>query len=150
MQIGSFCSIASGVIILLGGEHRADWITTFPFSILWDGARGVKGHPKSKGDVIIGNDVWIGLEAVIMSGVKIGDGAVVGARSVVTRDVPPYSVAAGNPARVIMKRFDDETIERLLRIKWWTWDEKRIEKALPYLLSHDVNAFLKAVEDSKI
>ena len=98
----------------------------------------------------MGNDVWIGMEAMIMSGVTIGDGAVIGARAVVTKDVPPYTVVVGSPAVAIKKRFDDETIERLLAIKWWDWDDSRIEKALPMLLNNDIKAFFEAAEKQRI
>lgn len=150
LRIGAFCSISDGVLIFLGGEHRTDWVTTYPFNSLWEAGKGIKGHPKTKGDVIIGNDVWIAAEAVIMSGVKIGDGAVIGARAVVTKDVPPYAIAAGNPAVVVRKRFDDEIIQRLLSVQWWEWEESRIEKALPLLLNTDVSAFLDAAERQEI
>jgi acetyltransferase-like isoleucine patch superfamily enzyme len=146
LKIGAFCSISARVQIFLGGEHRAEWVTTYPFSWIWKSARGIQGHPKTKGDVIIGNDVWIGIEALILSGVKISDGAIIGARSVVTKDVPPYAIVAGNPARVIKNRFDDETINRLLKLQWWNWDDSKIEKYLPFLLRDDVGAFLRAAE----
>ena len=146
LEIGAFCSIAEGVKIFLGGEHRIEWATTFPFSVLWESARHIKGHPKTKGDVIIGNDVWLGADSVILSGVTIGDGAVVGARSVVTNDIPPYAIVAGNPARMVKKRFDDHTIGRLLGVRWWEWEDSRIEKALPLLLNADIGLFLEFAE----
>jgi len=146
LEIGAFCSIASGVQIFLGGEHRTDWVTTYPFSKLWKAGQQIKGHPTTKGNVIIGNDVWIGTEAVIMSGVHIGDGAVIGARSVVTKDVPPYSIAAGNPTRIVKKRFDNVVISRLLELKWWNWDDVKIEKYLPMLLNDRIDVFLEAAE----
>lgn len=145
LRVGAFTSIASGVQILLGGEHRADWVTTFPF-VFWEGGENILGHPKTKGDVLIGNDVWIGTEAIILSGVIIGDGAVVGARSVVTKNVPPYAIVAGNPSRVIRKRFDDEIIQRLLQVKWWFWDNAKIKKAIPLLLSDKITEFLDFAE----
>lgn len=148
LRIGAFCSIAEGVKIFLGGEHRVDWVTTFPFSVLWKSGFGIHGHPKTKGDVIIGNDVWIGADCVIMSGVAIGDGAVLGARTVVTRDIPPYVIATGNPVRVVKKRFDDLTIDRLLDLKWWEWEDERIEKALPLLLSSDIKLFLEFAQEN--
>lgn len=150
LRIGSFCSIAADVRIFLGGEHRTDWVTTYPFTFLWNAADHIKGHPRTKGDVNVGNDVWIGREAVILSGVSIGDGAVVGARSVVTKNVSPYAVVAGNPARFVKKRFDDETISRLLRIKWWNWEDEEIEKSLPVLLSDNIEAFLDYAEKVNI
>jgi acetyltransferase-like isoleucine patch superfamily enzyme len=146
LTMGAFCSVASGVQILLGGEHRPDWVTTYPFSVLWQKAKHLLGHPSSKGDVVIGNDVWIGAEAMILSGVTIGDGAVIGARSVVTKDVPPYAIVGGNPARVIRMRFDEATISRLQNLKWWTWDDAKIERFLPLLLSDKVDAFLREAE----
>lgn len=150
LQIGSFCSIAVGVKIFLGGEHRADWVTTYPFSVLWKSAFSFSGHPKSKGDVIIGNDVWIGTEAVIMSGVTIGDGAVIAARAVVAKDVPPYAIAVGNPAKIIKKRFNDDAINRLLSVKWWNWDNNKIEQNLSLLLSSDIEIFLAKVESANV
>lgn len=142
LKIGRYCSIAGGVTIFLGGEHRLDWITTYPFSALTSEGKSIEGHPQTKGDVIIGNDVWIGQEAFILSGVVIGDGAVIGARSVVTNDIPPYSVVAGNPARVIRERFPELVIKDLLRIAWWNWPEDRIRQAIPDLLSADIESFV--------
>ncbi len=150
LKLGAFCSIADGVKIFLGGEHRTDWVTTYPFSVLWKSARQQNGHPRSKGDVIIGNDVWIGEEAIILSGVRIGDGAVVGARAVVSKDIPPYAVVVGNPARVIKRRFEDEIVAQLLSIQWWLWDDERIEKAIPFLLDDNIEAFLTAATANEI
>jgi acetyltransferase-like isoleucine patch superfamily enzyme len=150
LSVGSFCSFAGGVQIFLGGEHRVDWVTTYPFSVRWKSAESISGHPRTKGNVTIGSDVWIGMEAVILSGVSIGDGAVIGMRAVVTKDVPPYAIAAGNPARVVKMRFDDKTIDRLLKIRWWEWDDGRIDRAVPHLLSTDVEAFLRAAEKGEI
>jgi acetyltransferase-like isoleucine patch superfamily enzyme len=142
LRIGGFCSLANGVQIFLGGNHRTDWVTTFPFPVFWAAARDVEGHPTTKGDVEIGNDVWIGAEAMILSGVRIGDGAVIGAGSVVAADVPPYAIAAGNPARTVRFRFDPETIAQLVQVRWWDWDEERIARALPLMLNHDISKFL--------
>ena len=146
LKIGSFTSIASGVQIFLGGEHRTDWVTTFPFNVLWDEGSEITGHPRTKGNVLIGNDVWIATEAIIMSGVTIGDGAVIGARAVVTKNVPPYAIVAGNPAVVLKKRFDDKTIQKLLNVKWWNWSDSKIKEALPLLLSNKIDEFLKFAE----
>lgn len=146
LRIGKFCSIAEGVLIFLGGEHRVDWVTTYPFSVLWPEGKGFSGHPRSKGDVSIGNDVWIGHGAVILSGVTIGSGAVIGACSVVSSNVGPYEIVAGNPARHIRFRFSDATIQRLCQLAWWDWPESRVEAALPLLLSGDVAEFFSAVD----
>ncbi len=144
LRIGSFCSIAPGVRIFLGGDHRIDWVTTYPFSELWEQAKQFSGHPASKGDVVIGNDVWIGNEALILSGVTIGDGAVIGARAVVTKDVPPYAIVAGNPAKLIRMRFDEATVAALLEVGWWDWNDAEIERSLPLLLNDDIQAFLRS------
>jgi len=150
LRIGAYCSIAPQTQIFLGGEHRTDWVTTYPFSALWEAGKCIKGHPRNKGDVTVGNDVWIGREAVIMSGVNIGDGAVIGARAMVTRDVPPYAIVGGNPACIVRMRFDEEIIQRLLNIRWWHWDDERIEMALPMLLDDKIEAFLEAAEKKLI
>lgn len=147
LKIGAFCSIASGVKIFLGGEHRTDWVSTFPFSVLWKDVAGhIPGHPMSRGDVVVGNDVWIGTEAIILSGVHIGNGAVIGARAVVTRDVPPYAVVSGNPAQIVRTRFSPEIVARLEAVAWWNWDDERIKQHLPKLLSGELEQFLQAAE----
>jgi chloramphenicol O-acetyltransferase type B len=142
LKIGAFCSIATGVKILLGGEHRVDWVTTYPFNTLWEKGRGIRGHPKTRGDVVIGNDVWIGMDALVTSGVSIGDGAVIAARSMVTKDIEPYAIYAGNPARLIRMRFKEEIIHSLLEIKWWNKSDDQIEQLLPMLLNEDIDAFI--------
>ncbi len=149
VKVGRFCSIGPEVKIMLGGEHRIDWVTTFPFTALWpDVAGGISGHPKTKGDVIIGNDVWIGYGAFIFSGVTIGDGAVVGAQAVVTKNVPPYAIVGGNPARIIRYRFDEEVIRKLLAIAWWNWPEKAIREVVPLLVSSDIRTFIHYCEST--
>lgn len=137
VTIGAFCSIAAGVTIFAGGDHALDIISTFPLTQLFEGR---ETHNRGKGAVRIGNDVWVGMGATIMSGVTVGDGAVIAARSVVTRDVAPYAVVAGNPAREVKKRFTDEEIAILLELAWWTWPDERIQKALKVLTSGDVSA----------
>ena len=144
LEIGSFCSIADTAVIMLGGEHRTDWVTTYPFSHFYPEARRFKGHPHTKGDVVIGHDVWIGYEALILSGVHVGDGAVVAARSVVTRSVEPYSIVAGNPARHVKFRFDERAVKALEAIAWWDWPTAKIEEAWPLLLADDIEAFIAA------
>lgn len=145
LYIGSFCSISRGLTVLLGGDHRTEWITTYPFGHIHRGTFGLfggEGHPMTRGDVIIGNDVWIGSDVTIMSGVRIGDGAVVGANSHVVKDVHPYCVVGGNPAKVIRKRFSDAQISDLLDLAWWTWPEAKIEEASPLLCSDSIEDFL--------
>lgn len=142
LKVGCFCSIASGVTIFLGGNHRTDWITTYPFSALRASAKQIKGHPSSRGDVIIGHDVWIGSGAVILSGVCIGNGAVIGASAVVTHNVPPYSIVVGNPAKIVRMRFKEEEISILQSLEWWRWDDAKIDAAIPFLLNGDVSALL--------
>ncbi|MDZ7588216.1 MAG: CatB-related O-acetyltransferase [Parasphingorhabdus sp.] len=134
LKIGSFCSIAGDVIIMLSGEHDLSAPSTYPFVDFFDDPTLARAD-KSKGTVTIGNDVWIGRRATVLSGVTIGDGAVIGAGSVVTKDVAPYAIVAGNPAKFIRKRFDDETIEFLLKLRWWDWPESQIRQFAP-LLSH--------------
>lgn len=148
LHIGKFCSIADGVEIFLSGNHRTDWITTYPFPPIWREAHWIKGHPATKGDVWIGNDVWLGTRCCIMSGVTIGDGAVVGTRAVVAGPVMPYSIVVGNPARHVRYRFDMETVIKLQEIAWWDWPEKKIKLGLERLLSGDVGAFLEYAEQS--
>jgi acetyltransferase-like isoleucine patch superfamily enzyme len=133
--IGQFCSIAPDVRIFLGDEHRTDWITTYPFGAVHKDIFGdeIEGHPATKGDVVIGNDVWIGYGATIMSGVKIGSGAVIAANSHVVKPVMPYEVVGGNPARHIRFRFDEETIDLLLKLKWWDMPEHEIAALIPIL-----------------
>ena len=137
LTIGKFCSFAPNVTILLGGEHRSDWISTYPFPALWED-KPIEGHRKSKGAVVIGNDVWIGQNALILSGVTIGDGAVIGAGCVVSKDVEPYAIVVGNPQRVIRKRFNDEEIAKLLELKWWDWPIERIKENVYTLCSPDL------------
>ena len=138
LKVGSFCSIAGGVTIFLGGNHRTDWVTTYPFPEFRESARTIPGAVATKGDVIIGNDVWIASGATIMSGVTIGNGAVIGACSVVTRSVPAYGIVAGNPAKLVRMRFTPEEIASLEKLAWWNWPDSKIDAAMPLLLSGDI------------
>jgi chloramphenicol O-acetyltransferase type B len=146
LRVGAYCSVAAGVQVFLGGEHRTDWVTTYPFNVIDRRFADITGHPRTRGDVVIGNDVWLGREAMIMSGVTIGDGAVVGARAVVARDVPPYGIVAGNPAKLIRTRFSETIVMRLLEIRWWEWPEDRVSRAIRDLQSDDIEAFIRKVD----
>lgn len=143
--IGNYCSIANNVNIYLGGNHRTDWVTTYPFGHIhqniFDGFNG-KGHPSSKGDVIIGNDVWIGANSTIMSGVTIGDGVVIANNSHVVKNIEPYSLVGGNPAKLIRYRFSEEQIKNLLEIKWWNWPDEKINKHAHLLCNEKIDEFI--------
>ena len=134
--IGKFCSIAcSAKFLFNSGNHKMASLSTYTFPLFfeeWDLEKeNVAQAWDQKGDIIIGNDVWIGYEAVILSGVTIGDGAVIGCRAVVTKDIPPYTIVGGVPAKPIRKRFDEETIKELQKIKWWNWPEEKIAGKIP-------------------
>ncbi len=142
VKIGKFCSIADNVYIYTGSNHNTHWITTYPLRIMLDMAGKYKdGHPSTKGDVIIGNDVWIASNVKILSGVKIGDGSVIAANTIVSRDVPPYSVVAGNPQIILKLRFSEHEITQLLKIKWWDWPIDKIREAVPLLCNDDIKRF---------
>ncbi len=149
--IGKFCQIAEGATFVMNGaNHRMNTVTTFPFYVFegWEQAAPPLSELPLKGDTVIGNDVWIGQNAVILPGVHVGDGAIIGAYSVVGSDIPPYSVAVGNPARVIRKRFDDELTELLLRLRWWDKSIDEINRLIPILSCSNlekVRAEIKAI-----
>ena len=126
IRIGKYCSIAQNVIVDLGWHHNTKFITTYPLNVMFEKLKHITGHPKSKGDIIIENDVWIGEGSIIMGGVHIGSGSVIGAGSIVTKNVEPYSIVAGNPAKQIRKRFSEDQINSLLKINWWDWPEEKI------------------------
>ena len=142
--IGRFCAIAKGVeFIMNGANHNMAGISTYPFYIFgqgWEKSMPEAGELPYKGDTIIGNDVWLGYESTIMPGVSIGDGAIIASKSVVTSDVPPYSIVGGNPAKVIKYRFDDATIQRLLSVAWWDWSADKITENIAVIVSHDIDA----------
>lgn len=147
--IGNFCSISSNLTIFLGANHRIDTVSTFPFGIInndvFNNFEGV--NVVSKGDEVnIGNDVWIGINVTIMPGVKIGDGAVIAMNSHVVKNVEPYTIVGGNPAKVIKKRFSDKQIEKLLEIKWWYWPDEKINQYLPLLCNNNIDLFIQEVE----
>lgn len=143
LRIGKFCAIASGVkFIMNGGNHETKPISSYPFQIFgsgWERIAENVAYPM-KGDTVVGNDVWIGTEAVIMPGVRIGNGAVVATKAVVSRDVPDYAIVAGNPAVVVKMRFTEEQIQQLLGIAWWNWDEEKITRNLHLIHSASVEA----------
>lgn len=147
LEIGSYCSISDNVTTLLGLDHQTEFVTTHPLSNLHH--FGKYPIPQRIGDIIIGNDCWIGYGATILSGVTIGDGAVIGAQTVVSKSVAPYAIVVGNPAREIKKRFSDDVIERLLKVKWWCLDDAVIESITPLLLSNDVRGLLDHLEMMK-
>jgi len=143
--LGNFCSIAGGVNIFLGNNHRTDWVTTYPFGCINKDVFNTfnEWYTQTKGDVIIGNDVWIGSFSTIMSGVTIGDGAVIAANSHVVKNVEPYSIVGGNPAKFIKYRFNKDQIEKLLEIKWWYWDDEKINKYIPLLCNENIDYFIQ-------
>lgn len=140
--VGSYTSIAEQVEIFLGGHHRTDWVSTYPFPAMIDEAAQVQEYAVSRGDVVIGSDVWLCTHAIVLSGVTVGHGAVVAAGAVVTRDVAPYSVVAGNPARHIRWRFAQEAREQLLATAWWNWPESEVRSISPLLCSERIDSFL--------
>ena len=150
LEIGNYCSFAADVKIFLGGEHRTDWVSTYPFNALHPEFSHIEGHPRSKGDVRIGNDVWLGRGAVVLSGVTIGDGAAVGAYSVVTKDVPDYAIVGGNPAKLLKMRFPPEVVERLRAIQWWNWSPERVKRAVPYLQNSNIEEFIRLVNGGQL
>ena len=146
--IGKYCSIACGAkFIFTSANHTSHSLATYPFPIFFeewglDGGNITEAWD-NKGNITIGNDVWIGYEAVIMQGVTIGDGAIIGTRAVVTKDVPPYSVVGGVPAKLIKKRFNDEIIKQLLKVQWWNWEEEKVKEKLPYIMNGKIDELLK-------
>jgi chloramphenicol O-acetyltransferase type B len=142
LVIGSFCSIGSGAAFIMAGNqgHRYEWVSSFPFHYMPEepAFAGALDGFLPAGDTIIGNDVWIGTEAVIMPGIEIGHGAVIGSRALVTKNVEPYAIVGGNPAKTIRKRFPDEQVAMLLEMAWWDWDDDALKSAMPLLTSSDI------------
>ena len=140
LKVGKFCSIACGAKFLFtSANHTMHSISTYPFPIFFEewglDVTNITSAWDNKGDIVIGNDVWIGYEAIVLSGVTIGDGAIIGTRAVVTKDVPPYTIVGGIPAKPIRKRFSDEVISKLLELQWWNWPENRIKENIDVIQS---------------
>lgn len=152
LVIGKFCQIAPcATFVMNGANHRMDGFSTYPFNIFghgWERYTPSLEELPFKGDTVIGNDVWIGMEAMVMPGVRIGDGAIVAACSVVARDVEPYTMVGGNPARTIRKRFSEEVIAGLLEIRWWDWEIATISEHIDLITGGDIGA-LKSVEEER-
>lgn len=148
VRIGKFCSIADNVNLLVDGDHRSDWISTYPFGRLLEGFPKNREHPRGKGNIEIGNDVWIARGAVILSGVKIGDGAIIGAGALVAKNVAAYEIVGGNPARNLGFRFSENEIKNLLEIAWWNWPLDRIREHIKLLESPDIDNFIKKTSKS--
>jgi len=149
--IGKFCQLAYGTKFLVSdANHQMSGFSTFPFFIFGKMAEGCPEWADyaidlpSKGDTFVGNDVWFGHESMVMPAVKIGDGAIIAARSVVVKDVPPYTIVGGNPAKIIRQRFPDTTIEQLIKIAWWDWDYEKITRNIPAIVGADIQALLEA------
>jgi len=153
LVIGSFCSIGSGAAFIMAGNqgHRYDWVSSFPFYFMNEVphfANAANAFAPA-GDTVIGNDVWIGTEAIVMPGVKIGHGAVIGTRALVTKDVEPYTIVGGNPAKPIRKRFSDEDIALLLEMAWWDWPDDMLQAAMPLMTSTDIAGLYAFWEKSR-
>ena len=145
LEIGKFCSIACGAKFLFtSANHALRSLSTYPFPIFFDewelDAKDIRSAWDNKGDIILGNDVWVGYEAVILSGVTIGNGAIIGTRAVVTKDVPPYTIVGGVPAKPLRRRFDDKTVERLLALRWWDWEEEKIKRHIAAIQAGNMEA----------
>jgi chloramphenicol O-acetyltransferase type B len=142
LTIGSYCSIAKNVKIFLGGNHRTDWVSSYPFPILFAQASHIQHHVYTNGDVTIGSDVWLCESCTILSGITIGHGAVIANGAVVTKNVAPYEIVGGNPAKHIRWRFDESTREALLKSAWWDWPEAEVLSVVDDICSEDPNHFL--------
>ena len=150
LQIGKFCSVACGAKFLFNSaNHTLYSLSTYPFPLFFEEwgleKKDVTNAWDNKGDIVISNDVWIGYEAVILAGVTIGDGAIIGTRAVVTKDVPPYTIVGGVPAKSIKKRFSEETISTLLEIQWWNWSKERIARNIGAIQSGNIEQLKEAI-----
>lgn len=150
LTIGSYCSIAPNVKIYMGGMHRTDWVTTYPFPAFIHHAQHIENFAPTHGSITIGSDVWLCANCVILSGVTIGHGAVIANSAIVTKDVAPYEIVGGNPAKHIRWRFDEPTREALLKSAWWDWPEHEVLSVVDLLCSEDVSKFLEYAKNRKI
>lgn len=147
LRIGRFCSISNNVQIIFGGQHHYDWVSQYAFNpIVQSYFDNFLYYDKPVKPVVIGNDVWIGKNVTILQGVTIGDGAVIGTNAIVTKDIPPYAIVVGNPARIIKYRFSENQIKALLRIKWWNWSKEKIKENIALIMSADVDLFINAFD----
>lgn len=142
LSIGKYCSIAPNVTFMLWWNHRPDWVSTYPFNVLWDWFWHIKWNPSTNWDIRVGNDVWIAKGVTVMSGVTIWDWAVIALWAIVTKDIPPYAIAWGIPAKVIKYRFDPRHIEELQKIKWWDWSDKKVKENVELICSQDISNFV--------
>lgn len=145
--IGKFCALATGAkFIMSSANHKLDGFSTFPFCVLghgWENHMNMEDF-KNKGDTVVGNDVWLGYQSTVLPAVTIGDGAIIGAMSVVTKDVPPYAIVAGNPARIIRYRFEEDIVKQLLQIRWWDWPKEKITRNIRNIIGADIEKLSKA------
>jgi acetyltransferase-like isoleucine patch superfamily enzyme len=142
LHIGKFCCIAQNVVFDLGFHHETEFVTTYPLNVMFNQLKHITGHPKSKGDITIGSDVWIGEGSIIMGGITIGHGAVIAAGAVVTKDVEPYEIVGGVPAKAIKKRFNHFQVVDLLKISWWDWSDAKIVENAELLMGKDIQKFI--------
>ena len=145
--IGKFCAIATDTQFMMNGaNHKLSGFSTYPFYVFangWEKTNPKEGDYPFKGDIIVGNDVWFGHDSTILPGIKIGDGAIIGTKALVTKDVPPYAIVGGNPAKIIKYRFDEETIEKLINLAWWNWPIEKITENLEHIVGNNLEELLK-------
>jgi acetyltransferase-like isoleucine patch superfamily enzyme len=146
IRVGRYCSIAGGVRALTYPDHQTQWITTYPFGKLWGVRKAESDVVRQNKVMIVENDVWIGAYATLLEDTVIRNGAIIGSHAIVHGEIPPYSIAVGNPARVVKQRFTDEQIQALLRIRWWDWEPEKVREFTPLLCSPNIEEFIRKVE----